>query len=117
MQVNIPILAIIYLIMNFSKMGLEGLPEDYDHEKVAEEIEGESLLDDFYGNGDRRKKTPQQIALEGISKLNKEQTEAFKHIKKALVNQNHDNKLFFLEGAGGCGALFPFILYSYCWYF
>jgi hypothetical protein len=105
MQVNILILAIIYLIMNFSKMCLEGLPDDYDHEKVAEEIEGESLMDDFYGNGDRRKKTPQQVALEGISKLNPEQTSAFKKLKYALTNSTAKNKLFFLEGAGGCGTI------------
>jgi hypothetical protein len=84
-------------------MGLEGLPADYDHEKVAEEIEGESLLDDFYGNEDRRKKSPQQLALEGISKLNKEQMEAFNQFQAALLSSVADKKLFFLEGAGGCG--------------
>jgi hypothetical protein len=91
-------------------MCLEGLPEDYDHEKVAEEIEGESLLDDFYGNGDRRKKTPQQIALDGISKLNPEQAKAFEQIKKALLNPNEEKKLFFLEGAGGCGTIINFLV-------
>jgi hypothetical protein len=84
-------------------MGLEGLPEDYDHEKFAEEIEGESLLDDFYGNDKTRKKSPQQMALEGIKKLNTEQIQAFKQFKEALTNPLAKNKLFFLEGAGGCG--------------
>jgi hypothetical protein len=102
--------------MNFSKMGLEGLPADYDHEKVAEEIEGESLMDDFYGNGDRKKKTPQQVALEGIAKLNPEQSKAFKHIKKALLDQDQDNKLFFLEGAGGCGEIFIYYFFLF-WLF
>jgi hypothetical protein len=83
-------------------MSLEGLPADYDHEKIAEEIEGESLMDEFYGKEDRRKK-PQQIVLEGISKLNKEQTEAFNQFRAALLNSIEDKKLFFLEGAGGCG--------------
>jgi hypothetical protein len=93
-------------------MSLEGLPADYDHEKIAEEIEGESLMDEFYGNEDRRKKSPQQVALEGISKLNKEQTEAFNQFRTALVNNIEDKKLFFLEGAGGCGMTSRYNLFK-----
>jgi hypothetical protein len=83
-------------------MGLEGLPANYNYETVAAEIEGERLMEDFYGNEDRRKSS-QQIALEGISKLNNGQRQAFDRFKAALNNENGAKKLFFLEGAGGCG--------------
>jgi hypothetical protein len=90
-------------------MGLEGLPANYDHEMVAAEIEGEALMDDFFGNEDRRRKTPQQVALEGIAKLNNGQRRAFYRFKAALNNGIGAKKLFFLEGAGGCGKFCVFI--------
>jgi hypothetical protein len=93
-------------------MGLEGLPADYDHEKVSEEIEGESLMDEFYGNEDR-KKSKQKVALDLIAKLNSEQTKAFNKFKEALTNTSQDSTLFFLEGAGGCG-IHNFL---FCFYF
>jgi hypothetical protein len=100
-------------IFSFSKMGLEGLPENYDHDKVAEEIEGESLLDEFYGNDKTRSKSPAQIALEEIKKLNPEQMQAFSQFKEALTNPLAEKKLFFLEGAGGCGGCS--LIFSYLW--
>lgn len=82
-------------------LGIHGLPSDYDHDAQAQFMENESLEEDFY-RGSSRGKSPQQLALDGVEKLNKDQLAAFNKIKKALL-ENNSNKLFFVEGAGGCG--------------
>ena len=39
-------------------MGLPALPDDFDFDKQAEQIESDDLLDNFYG-GDQIRKSPQ----------------------------------------------------------
>lgn len=82
-------------------LGIHGLPGDYDHDAQARLMEGESLEDDFYGDSPRTI-SPQQLALEGVQKLNEDQLKAFTEIKTALVEKSPE-RLFFVEGAGGCG--------------
>ena len=84
-------------------MGLSGLPASYNHETVSSEIEGEGLLDDFYGSANR-KTSFRDVALAHLEKLNEEQRAAFEHIASAIDSDDKETKrLFFLEGAGGCG--------------
>lgn len=85
----------------FSLLGIHGLPTDYNHDAQARIMEDESLQDDFYGDQPRTK-SPQQLALEGLEKLNEDQTNAFEEIKNAFLNKSAP-RLFFVEGAGGCG--------------
>lgn len=92
-----------------------GLPSDYDHEKVGAEIEGEELLDDFYGSY-KRHMTPQQVASDQISKLNKDQLNAFEMIAESLLKKPSNSRglpLFFVEGSGGCGMQIVFFLIKY----
>lgn len=86
--------------LNFSKIGLQGLPANYNHVEQAEEIEGAALDEEFYGDQPRTK-MPQQIALENVEKLNDCQLSAFNEIKKAIEECKGSG--FFIEGAGGCG--------------
>lgn len=92
--------------MFFRERGLTGLPNNYDHEKVGEEIEGEEILDDFYGNY-KRDITPQAVALKEIAKFNKDQKEAFGKIAKSVQNKDMHcrGRCFFVNGSGGCGII------------
>lgn len=93
-------------------MGLSGLPATYNHETVSAEIEGEGLLDDFYG-GVNRKTTFRDVALAHLKKLNDEQRNAFEKIAEAINSEDSTGKrLFFLEGAGGCGM--NLLDYTFC---
>lgn len=84
-------------------MGLSGLPATYNHETVSSEIEGEGLLDDFYGSVNR-KNSFRDVAMAHLEKLNEEQRAAFDQIASAIDSDEKEAKrLFFLEGAGGCG--------------
>ena len=82
-------------------MGINGLPADYNHEEYSDKFERQILEDDFYGNGDRSKGA-KDFALKQINLLNKDQRAAFDEIREAICN-NGEQKLFFIEGAGGCG--------------
>ena len=71
-------------------MGISGVPDDYDHEKITEEMEESSLLDDFYSDPDperslqnSRQNMP-QFAVDAIKKLNPDQKIAFERIRAAL---------------------------------
>ncbi|KAL3115858.1 hypothetical protein niasHT_007158 [Heterodera trifolii] len=91
---------------NSGDAGLSGLPEDYDFQRQANLLEEDNLLDDFYGgDANQRRKSLQQIAVEQVEKLNADQMAAFDKISRAVLNGG-EQKLFFLEGAGGCGKTF-----------
>ena len=53
-------------------MGIAGVPDDYDHEKLTEEMEESSLLEDFYSDPDperslqNSRKNMQQFAVDAI---------------------------------------------------
>lgn len=83
-------------------MGLNGLPADYNFQRQSEVIEAEVLNEDFYGSDITRRKSPRQIVLEHVKNLNKDQRKAFYTICDAVTGKS-DQKLFFVEGAGGCG--------------
>ena len=85
-------------------MGLPGLPADYNHEAQTEEMEAETMLDDFYGSDTARRKSPQQWAIEQIGKLNADQRMAFNEVKAAITGESQQ-KLFFIQGDGGTGYL------------
>ncbi|KAL3071933.1 hypothetical protein niasHS_017226 [Heterodera schachtii] len=91
---------------NSGDVGLSGLPDDYDFQRQATILEQDSLLDDFYGgDANQRRKSPQQVAVEQVARLNVDQMAAFDKISQALLGGG-EHKLFFLEGAGGCGKTF-----------
>lgn len=75
---------------------------DYNHENVGEILEADTILDDFYGGEQNRRKSPRSFVLEQIKLLNADQLAAFNRIKSAVLD-NNPQKLFFLEGSGGCG--------------
>lgn len=92
-------------------MGLKGLPVDYDFLRQEKILEEEGVWDMFYGQEQKNKLTPQQIALKGISQLNKDQRSAFDRISEAVLRGG--GSLFFLEGAGGTGEMHPHLfIYS-----
>ncbi|KAL3105716.1 hypothetical protein niasHT_029001 [Heterodera trifolii] len=87
-------------------VGLSGLPEDYDFQRQANLLEEDNLLDGFYGgDANQRRKSLQQIAVEQVGQLNADQMVAFDKISQAVLSGG-GQKLFFLEGAGGCGKTF-----------
>lgn len=87
-------------------MCLSGLPEGYDATKYAEQMEDERIRDDFFGV-EKETTSAQGFVLSNIEKLNADQYQAFRKISGAVLGTNKQ-RLFFLEGAGGCGML-PFI--------
>ena len=84
---------------------MKGLPADYNYEKQAELLEGEAVLDEFYGDDLTKKQSPRQIVWNQIRELNPDQRKAFETISEA-INGMGSQKLFFIEGAGGCGRFF-----------
>ena len=87
----------------FREMGLSGLPEDYNFEIQAREVENEDLIGDFYG-GENSNQTPEKFVIEQINKLNTEQKAAFNRISAAVLGLDKQ-KLFFIDGGGGCGII------------
>uniref|UniRef100_A0A914I8I8 ATP-dependent DNA helicase n=1 Tax=Globodera rostochiensis TaxID=31243 RepID=A0A914I8I8_GLORO len=86
-------------------VGLSGLPNDYNFDRQAGALQQATLLDEFYGDQQGRAKSPQQIAIEKIGLLNKDQRNAFNDISSAIRSAD-GQRLFFLEGSGGCGKTF-----------
>ena len=79
-----------------------GLPEDFNLEQQTELLEEGGLLDDFYGDDRGRKRTPQEVVRSQLRQLNEDQRTAFDLISSAIMGRG-DKRLFFVEGAGGCG--------------
>lgn len=94
----------LYLNIIFRKFGLIGLPADYNYEERAQLLEGEAVLDEFYGEDLDKKQSPRQIAWNNIRILNIDQRKAFEKISEAIIGKN-SQKLFFIEGEGGTGTL------------
>ncbi|KAL3118683.1 hypothetical protein niasHT_006511 [Heterodera trifolii] len=91
---------------NTNDVGLKGLPVGYDFQHQAQLLEEDNILDSFYGDdAGQRRKPPQQVAVEQIGRLNPDQRAAFDAISTAILG-GCDQKLFFLEGAGGCGKTY-----------
>jgi hypothetical protein len=67
-------------------------------------VEGEALEEIFFGGKVDKKKTHQQVALEAVGRLNEDQKAAFDEIKASIMDKSRDNRLFFVEGSGGCGT-------------
>ncbi|KAL3110874.1 hypothetical protein niasHT_014811 [Heterodera trifolii] len=87
-------------------VGLKGLPVGYDFQHQAQLLEEDNILDSFYGDdAGQRRKPPQQVAVEQIGRLNPDQRDAFAMISTSILG-GCDQKLFFLEGAGGCGKTY-----------
>ena len=82
-------------------MGLPAVPSDFDFQEQAERIESDEFLNDFYG-AEKRRTSPQQFVFNQVQKLNKDQKAAFDRISSAILDGT-DRRLFFVEGAGGCG--------------
>uniref|UniRef100_A0A183C066 ATP-dependent DNA helicase n=1 Tax=Globodera pallida TaxID=36090 RepID=A0A183C066_GLOPA len=96
-------------------VGLQGLPKDYDFQQQEQILEEDNIWDEFYGNENARRKTPQQIALANIGRLNIDQRDAFDQISSAILSVD-GQRLFFLEGAGGCGKTFLYnTLIKWCY--
>lgn len=85
-------------------MGLHGLPNDYSFEEQANLMESEDIHDEFFG-ADNSFQSPQQFALHHIAQLNSDQKTAFQSISDAVMGKN-SQKLFFIEGSGGCGKTY-----------
>ncbi|KAL3079415.1 hypothetical protein niasHS_013061 [Heterodera schachtii] len=91
---------------NTNDVGLKGLPVGYDFQHQAQLLEEDNILDSFYGeDAGQRRKPPQQVAVEQIGRLNPDQRDAFAEISTSILG-GCDQKLFFLEGAGGCGKTY-----------
>lgn len=74
-------------------------------------MEEDTLWDDFYGSDRSKNKSPQQIVQEQISRLNPDQKTAFDIISTSIEKDDSEKRMFFVEGAGGCGIfIFIFIL-------
>jgi hypothetical protein len=71
-------------------------------EQQTEILEEGGLLDDFYGDDRGRKRTPQEVVRGQMKQLNDDQRKAFDRISSAITGRG-DKRLFFVEGAGGCG--------------
>ena len=78
-------------------------PKAYDAVEHERRLEENDIYADFYG--DRPKTTPpSEIARTHVQSLNADQKVAFRKIALSLCGKG-DQKLFFLEGDGGCGML------------
>lgn len=82
-------------------MGLPAVANDFDFEEQAHRIESDELLNDFYG-AEKLRKSPEQFVFDQVKKLNTDQRAAFDRITSSILGRD-DHRLFFLEGAGGCG--------------
>lgn len=80
------------------------MPKDFDFEEQAHRIESDEMLNDFYG-AETIRKSPQQFVLDQVEKLNKDQRAAFDRISSAILDGDN-RRLFFVEGAGGCGKFY-----------
>lgn len=86
-----------------------GLTIDAELLQHMEHMELQALADDFYGAEIANRRSPKQVALEQISKLRKNPDQAFAFDKICeAINGQGGQKLFFVEGAGGCGIYFHF---------
>ena len=113
----------IYICLNFSlhnsfypysEMGLPAIATDFDFEEQAQRIESDELLNDFYG-AEKIRRSPQQFVTDQVEKLNKDQRAAFDRISSAILD-GRGRRLFFVEGAGGCGNFFS-VLFADFFYF
>ena len=90
------------------KVGLPA-PLNYDRGKMEEEMGDDELLN-LVGGDDSNKKnhTWESVAKERISKINdnEDQKRAFDRIMNAVHSKKGGDRLFFLEGPGGCGKTF-----------
>jgi len=93
----------------YSEVGLTGLPPDFNFELHGEVMEGEQLLDAFFGDESSRQHSLSSVAIKHIRSLNADQFSAFEIVKSAICGRG-DNRLFFIEGAGGCGMTLNFSL-------
>ena len=98
---QIMLYCIFYVL---SEMGLPAVPNDFDFQEQSERIESDEFLNDFYG-AERNRTSPEKFVFNQVEKLNKDQRAAFDRISSAILEGN-DHRLFFVEGAGGCGKLF-----------
>ena len=80
------------------------MPKDFDFEEQAHRIESDEMLNDFYG-AETIRNSPQQFVLDQVEKLNKDQRAAFDRISSAILDGDN-RRLFFVEGAGGCGKFY-----------
>ena len=100
--------AIICLCIYFyRKVGLPA-PKGYDQEKMEQEMGEDELLNLIGGDDkDKGKHTWNSVARERVAKMkdNEDQKRAYDRIMKA-VHSKHGERLFFLEGPGGCGKTF-----------
>ena len=85
----------------YSEMGLPAVSSDFDFDEQAQRIESDELINDFYG-AEKIRKSPQQFVLDQVKNLNVDQRTAFDRITASILGGD-DHRLFFLEGAGGCG--------------
>ena len=92
-------------------MGLPAIATDFDFEEQAQRIESDELLNDFYG-AEKIRRSPQQFVTDQVEKLNKDQRAAFDRISSAILD-GRGRRLFFVEGAGGCGNFFSVLLRSF----
>uniref|UniRef100_A0A183CL30 ATP-dependent DNA helicase n=1 Tax=Globodera pallida TaxID=36090 RepID=A0A183CL30_GLOPA len=83
-----------------SAMGLRGLPNNYSFEHQAQQLSEASMMDGFYGNEERQRKTLQQVAVQGVHRLNSDQRKAFNCVTDAISGRGEE-RYFFIEGAGG----------------
>lgn len=94
-------------IINDRKAGLPN-PPNYNQEEMEQEM-GEDELLNLIGadNNNERKHTWNSVAKERIAKMkdNEDQKRAFEQIMKA-VHSKYGERLFFLEGPGGCGKTY-----------
>ena len=102
--------------LHFRELGLRAPPNDFNLEKHARAMENEILNDDFYG-AEKSRLSPQKFVVDQILRLNEDQREAFDQISAAL-NGSGARRLFFVEGAGGCGTsiqiIFLLLSFSIC---
>ena len=92
---------------NCRRVGLPA-PLNYDQGKMEEEMGDDELLNLVGGDDSKKKKhTWESVAKERISKINdnEDQKRAFDRIMNAVHSKQGD-RLFFLEGPGGCGKTF-----------
>ena len=92
-------------------MGLPAPPMDYDFETQAETLGAADLLDDFFG-GETLRNSPQKFVRNQVESLNADQRLAFDRISSVISGTGDQQRLFFVEGAGGCGIFLFIVLIS-----
>ena len=83
---------------------------DYNFAQQAEALGAADLLDDFFG-GETLRNSPQKFVRDQVESLNADQRLAFDRISSVISDTGDQQRLFFVEGAGGCG-IFLFILFN-----